>query len=275
MDLKQLFGLDGRIALVTGGSRGIGRMIAEGLLAAGCERVYLDRAQAGRAGRNGSALASARDRPAGRHLDAGRDRGAGGCARRAREREARYTGQQCRRRVGRGIRELPRKRVGQGADLNLRTPFFLTQKFHAPAQGRGKRVSAPPGDQHRLGRRAQDPIRGRPIPTRASKAGLIHMTKRMAARLIADEHCSQRDRTRRIPEFDEQGGARRGGTGRKDGSRRPQVRAVQRYGGRGDLAQQARLGLRGQLDAYRSTAEADASTARTGATLPRRRGFIF
>ena len=40
MDLQSLFSLEGKTALVTGGSRGIGAMITEGLVAAGC-RVYI------------------------------------------------------------------------------------------------------------------------------------------------------------------------------------------------------------------------------------------
>ena len=40
MDIKELFSVEGRIALVTGGSSGIGRHIATGLAAAGA-KVYI------------------------------------------------------------------------------------------------------------------------------------------------------------------------------------------------------------------------------------------
>jgi len=40
LDIQRLFNLEGKVALVTGGSRGIGYMISQGLLQAGA-RVYI------------------------------------------------------------------------------------------------------------------------------------------------------------------------------------------------------------------------------------------
>jgi NAD(P)-dependent dehydrogenase (short-subunit alcohol dehydrogenase family) len=43
LDLKQMFGLDGKVAVVTGGGRGIGQVVACGLAQAGAEVVILVR----------------------------------------------------------------------------------------------------------------------------------------------------------------------------------------------------------------------------------------
>src|SRR6201992_671536 len=58
---KDLFSLHDRIALVTGGSRGIGKMIAGGFLAQGAAKVYITARKAGPCEATAKELSSAYD----------------------------------------------------------------------------------------------------------------------------------------------------------------------------------------------------------------------
>ena len=80
--------------------------------------------------------------------------------------------------------EFPEKGWDKVVDLNLKTPFFLTQALHEPLR---RAAAARPAKVINIA--SIDGVSVNPQETysyAASKAGLIHMTKRMALRLAAD-----------------------------------------------------------------------------------------
>lgn len=184
MDIRQLFGLDGRIALVTGGSRGIGAMIAQGLVGAGCERVYL-------AARKQDELVAAVDalgpRCVGLVADLGTLDGIAALAAQIGEREERLDilVNNAGAAWGAAFDNFPEAGWDKVLDLNLKAPFFLTQRLHGLLK-----AGASAGQPAKVINIASiDGLRTNPWETysyQASKAGLIHLTRRMAARLIAD-----------------------------------------------------------------------------------------
>jgi NAD(P)-dependent dehydrogenase (short-subunit alcohol dehydrogenase family) len=185
---KDLFSLKGRVALVTGGSRGLGRMIAAGFLSSGAAKVYITA------------------------------RKAGPCEATARELSAEYDGEcialpidistveGCERLAGEIIKQEPKLDIlvnNAGAawgadfdefpesgwdkvmDLNVKSPFFLTKALAKPLRAAAS-VERP---AKVINIASVDGLFVDPAETysyQASKAGLIHLTRRMAAKLIKD-----------------------------------------------------------------------------------------
>ncbi len=112
-----LFSLDGRIALVTGGSRGIGKMIAAGFLSQGAAKVYITARKAGPCEATAKELSA---QYAGEcialPIDISTMAGFEMLAAEIIEArtQARHPRQQCGRRLGRGLRRISGERLGQG-----------------------------------------------------------------------------------------------------------------------------------------------------------------
>ncbi|TCD06253.1 SDR family oxidoreductase [Erythrobacteraceae bacterium CFH 75059] len=184
MNLTDLFSLDGRVALVTGGSRGIGRMIVEGLLAAGAAWVYIVARKAEQVEETVDALGGKVIGLVGdlSQMD-GIQRLADELA--AREDRLDLLVNNAGAAWGAEFEEFPEAGWDRTMDLNLKTPFFLTQKLYPLL----KAAASPDRPAKVLMIASIDGMKSNPwetYPYQASKAGLIHLTRRMAARLIRD-----------------------------------------------------------------------------------------
>jgi NAD(P)-dependent dehydrogenase (short-subunit alcohol dehydrogenase family) len=187
--VSDLFSLAGRTALITGGSRGIGRMIAAGFIAQGA-KVYISSRKAEACDSTAAELSAGGGRCVSLPQDVSSVEGCRALA-------AAYAQHESRLDIlvnnagAAWLAELdsfPENGWDKVVDLNLKSPFFLTQAF-APSL----RTAASKDQPAKVINVASiDGIRPNPQETysyQASKAGLIHLTRRMAARLIADNIC--------------------------------------------------------------------------------------
>ena len=181
-----LFSLKGRVALVTGGSRGIGKMIARGFLQSGAKVYISSRKQA--ACDATAAELSAFGEIVSLPMDVSTVEGAKALAAAIAAREPRLD--ILVNNAGAAWLEpidvFPEKGWDKVMDLNLKSPFFLTQallpQLRAAAAGghvaKGINIASIDG------------ISVNPQETysyAASKAGLIQLTRRMATQLAPEQ----------------------------------------------------------------------------------------
>jgi len=184
--LKDLFSLEGRVALVTGGSRGIGRMIAEGFIMQGA-KVYISSRKAEACDKTAAELS----KDGGTCIPLPQDISTvDGCKALA----ARLTALEPKLDIlvnnagaawGADFEDFPESGWDKVMDLNLKSPFFLTQALHGALKASGSQ--ARPAKIINIA--SIDGMRLNPLETysyHASKSGLIYLTRRLAKRLIKD-----------------------------------------------------------------------------------------
>ncbi len=184
--MKDLFSLEGRTALITGGSRGIGKMIARGFVAQGA-KVYISSRKAPACletaeelSKEGVCIALPQD------VSTVEGAKALAAAYAKHEPKLDILVNNAGAAWGAAFDEFPESGWDKVMDLNVKSPFFLTQALHgalkaaASAEKPSKVINITSID-------GQRPNQMETYSYQASKAGLIHLTRRMAAELIKDQ----------------------------------------------------------------------------------------
>ena len=183
--MKNMFSLEGRTALVSGGSRGIGKMIARGFIAHGA-KVYISSRKADQCEETAAELAKE-----GTCLALPQDistvEGCRSLAERylAAEQKLDILVNNAGAAWGAPFDEFPESGWDKTMDLNVKSLFFLTQALHKPL----KAAASADAFAKVINIASIDGIRINAWETyayQASKAAVIHLTRKMAARLIED-----------------------------------------------------------------------------------------
>jgi 2-deoxy-D-gluconate 3-dehydrogenase len=184
--LKDLFTLEGRTALVTGGSRGIGRMIAEGFIMQGA-KVYISSRKADACEATAAALSGQGGVCIPLPQDISTVDGCKALAAALAQREPKLDilVNNAGAAWGADFEEFPESGWDKVMNLNLKSPFFLTQALHGMLKASASRER--PAKIINIA--SIDGMRLNPLETysyHASKSGLIYLTRRLAKRLIRD-----------------------------------------------------------------------------------------
>ncbi len=184
MDTSKLFSLEGRVALVTGGSKNIGKMIAAGFIAQGA-KVYISSRKVKNCEETAAELGpDCHPLP----MDVSTVSGCKDLAAAFAERETKLDilVNNAGSAWGAPFAEFPESGWDKVMDLNVKSPFFLTQALYT--QLKAAATMSQPAKVIMI--TSIDGIRLNPWDTysyHASKASLIYLTRRMAAELIKDQ----------------------------------------------------------------------------------------
>ena len=183
-----LFSLQGRVALVTGGSRGIGKMIAAGFLAQGAARVYITARKAGPCEATAKELTAAYGGECiALPIDISTNAGCELLASEIIKREPKIDilVNNAGAAWGADFDEFPESGWDKVMNLNVKSLFFLTKALHkqlaaaASAERPAKVINIA----------SIDGIFVNPTETysyAASKAAVIHLTRRLATKLVKE-----------------------------------------------------------------------------------------
>jgi NAD(P)-dependent dehydrogenase (short-subunit alcohol dehydrogenase family) len=184
MDISKLFSLEGRVALITGGSKNLGRHMAEGFIAQGA-KVYITSRKAEACEKTAAELGpNCIPLP----MDVSSVEACKALAAAFAEREPKLDilVNNAGAAWGAPFEEFPEVGWDKVMDLNVKAPFFLTQALLPQLKAAASK--AQPAKVINIG--SIDGIRLNPWDTfsyQASKAAILYLTKRMAATLVRDQ----------------------------------------------------------------------------------------